>query len=105
MAASRGSRALDEAIHWALIRQREAIMEADPNDEGFVVDQALQCPYYVPLEGSWGSDWGCIMHPRSKKFGQLVFEHEWCGCASHFAEEAIGRSENSSAETEAHEPS
>jgi hypothetical protein len=77
-------RALKSFAHWALIRQRgEHALRYFPEhdeDEGL---QALHCPWYVPLEGSWGGDWGCIMHPQSEKFGQLVFEHEWCGCGHH----------------------
>jgi hypothetical protein len=42
--------------------------------------QALRCPYYVPLRGVLGSDWGLIVNPFSDKFGQVVFEHDWCGC-------------------------
>ena len=72
-----------DLVHWALIRQRRPITELDPNEDGYVEMQALHCPWYVCLEGEWGSDWGCIMHPQSQKFGQLVFEHEWCGCSHH----------------------
>ncbi len=69
------------AIHWALIRLREPITANDrKNDDDFVDMQALNCPWYIPLEGDWGSDWGAIVHPQSQKFGHLVFEHEWCGC-------------------------
>jgi hypothetical protein len=48
--------------------------------EGFVEPQALDCPYYVPLEGSLGSDWGVIVNPLSTRFGLLTFEHDYCGC-------------------------
>ncbi len=78
------TRSLKSGIHRALVRQREAIMDADPNDDGYVENQALHCPHYVPLDGEWGGDWGAILHPASRKFGQLVFEHEWCGCSTHF---------------------
>lgn len=74
-------------IHWSLIRQRQPITDNDPKEDDFVVHQALHCPYYVELSGEWGSDWGAIMHPQSEKFGQLVFEHEWCGCSWHGLEE------------------
>ncbi|SRR6266571_4995003 len=45
--------------------------------------QACFCPYYVPLKGELGSDWGVIVNPTSPKFGQLVFEHDGCGCTNH----------------------
>lgn len=78
-------RKLKSVLHWALIRSREPITKNDKkNDDDFVEMQALHCPHYVPLEGEWGMDWGAILHPHSTKFGQLVFEHEWCGCHSHF---------------------
>jgi len=77
-------RILKSTIHWSLIRLREPLRANDKADEdGFVEMQALSCPYYVPLRGEWGMDWGVIMHPHSVKFGQLVFEHEWCGCGTH----------------------
>lgn len=46
----------------------------------FVENQALHCPYYVPLEGRLGADWGVIVNPESKHFGRLMFEHDDCGC-------------------------
>lgn len=46
-------------------------------------DQALFCPYYVPLQGELGSDWGVIVNPASPKFGKVVFEHDGCGCKDH----------------------
>lgn len=42
--------------------------------------QALLCPYYVPLTGILGSDWGIVVSTVSPKFGRLVFEHDSCGC-------------------------
>ena len=42
--------------------------------------QALFCPYYVALRGPLGADWGVVVNPESTKFGQLVFEHDRCGC-------------------------
>jgi hypothetical protein len=42
--------------------------------------QALHCPYYVPLEGNLGGDWGVIVNPHSSRFGLLTFEHDDCGC-------------------------
>lgn len=50
-----------------------------PADD-FIENQALHCPYYVPLEGRLGSDWGVIVNPDSKHFGRLMFEHDDCGC-------------------------
>ena len=47
---------------------------------------AMICPYYVNLEGCLGMDWGVIVNPESKKFGQLVFEHDWCGCEDKMGE-------------------
>jgi hypothetical protein len=69
-------------IHWRLIELGEARRQVDEDvsDDGYVAAQALFCPYYNTVEGSLGSDWGVIVNPESVKFGQLVFEHEWCGC-------------------------
>jgi hypothetical protein len=41
---------------------------------------ALFCPYYVPLRGVLGADWGVVVNPDSVHFGDVVFEHDWCGC-------------------------
>ena len=46
----------------------------------WVAGQALFCPYYVPLEGRLGADWGVIVNPESDRFTQLTFEHDDCGC-------------------------
>lgn len=46
----------------------------------WVAGQALRCPYYVPLEGRLGADWGAIVNPKSTRFAQLTFEHDDCGC-------------------------
>lgn len=46
----------------------------------WVAGQALFCPYYVPLEGRLGADWGVIVHPESERFSILTFEHDDCGC-------------------------
>lgn len=70
-------------IHWRLIdatAKRDAKMDKPVSDDGYVAAQALFCPYYANLEGHLGSDWGVIVNPESVKFGQLVFEHHWCGC-------------------------
>jgi hypothetical protein len=50
----------------------------------YIETQALLCPYYVPLLGPLGSDWGVIVNPKSSKFGCLVFEHDFCGCPDHW---------------------
>lgn len=50
------------------------------DDAGGESQQALFCPYYEALEGPLGGDWGVILNPESPKFGQLVFEHDRCGC-------------------------
>lgn len=69
-------------IHWKLIELGEKLREVDVavSDDGYVAAQALFCPYYNTVEGALGADWGVILNPESQKFGQLVFEHEWCGC-------------------------
>lgn len=72
-------------VHWRLIEAtaaRDKELDAAVSDDGFVPQQALFCPYYATLEGTLGSDWGVIVNPESVKFGQLVFEHHWCGCPS-----------------------
>lgn len=52
--------------------------------------QALHCPYYVPLEGRLGADWGVIVNPESTRFGKLTFEHDDCGCPPDPDEDAEG---------------
>lgn len=42
--------------------------------------QAIFCPYYVPLQGVLGPDWGVIVNPESTRFGRVTFEHDDCGC-------------------------
>ena len=61
------------AIHDALLARR-------PSEEGVPGGQALFCPYFTPLKGTMGSDWGAILNPESVRFGQLVQEHHACGC-------------------------
>lgn len=66
-------------IHWRLLE----VTETDRTKTELKTDelnQALFCPYYVPLEGVLGADWGVVVNPRSVKFGKLVFEHWDCGC-------------------------
>ena len=50
------------------------------NERG--INQAMFCPYYVPLSGTLGFDWGICVNPESRKFGELMFEHDDCGCES-----------------------
>ena len=52
--------------------------------------QALSCPYYVPLEGTLGGDWGVIVNPASTRFTLLTFEHDDCGCPPGPDEDADG---------------
>lgn len=52
--------------------------------------QAIFCPYYVPLEGKLGYDWGVIVNPESTRFGLLTFEHDDCGCPKNPREDAEG---------------
>lgn len=49
---------------------------------GSIAGQALFCPYYVPLDGRLGADWGVIVNPGSDRFAQLTFEHDDCGSPS-----------------------
>jgi len=72
-----------EDIHWRLIGRCKPVVEAldsRVSDDGWVAAQALFCPYYNNVEGRLGGDWGVILNPESLKFGQMVFEHDWCGC-------------------------
>lgn len=52
---------------------------------GDVVDpeagQAYACPYWVPLTGVLGTDWGTVVSPDSTQFGRVIFEHDRCGCS------------------------
>ena len=69
-------------IHWCLLEVTEdtrTSLELAANE----LNQALFCPYYVPLEGRLGADWGVIVNPRSVKFSKLVFEHWDCGCPTN----------------------
>lgn len=58
---------------------------------------ALDCPYFVPLSGRLGADWGVIVNPASSRFAQLTFEHDDCGCPATATEDAqgLGRHSNS----------
>lgn len=58
--------------------------------EGQCGAQAMFCPYYVPLEGVLGFDWGVIVNPESTRFGQVTFEHDDCGCPADEHEDAEG---------------
>jgi hypothetical protein len=76
-------------IHWQLIaatEKRDHKLDAPFSDDGYVASQALFCPYYATLEGALGSDWGVILNPESVKFGEIVFEHAWCGCPTSTVE-------------------
>ena len=55
-----------------------------------VGSQALSCPYYVPLAGRLGADWGVIVNPASSRFGLLTFEHDDCGCPAESTEDDAG---------------
>ncbi len=65
-----------EELHKLLCKRLKS-KSVDPED------QAEFCPYYVPLKGELGFDWGVIVNPTSSKFGTLVFEHDGCGCKDH----------------------
>lgn len=52
--------------------------------------QAYACPYYVPISGDLGRDWGVILNPESSCFGSLVFEHDDCGCPPALDEDECG---------------
>lgn len=76
-------------LHWLLI-ERPGAMSARWSVDDQIGSQALVCPYYVPLEGKLGSDWGVIVNPESKRFGMLTFEHDDCGCPKGEAEDDEG---------------
>ena len=65
-----------DLIHNMLVKTRKS------NSNKRYINQALFCPYYVNLEGVLGADWGVIVNPESELFGELVFEHDDCGCPS-----------------------
>ena len=69
-----------DQIHKAL---SEKYFSREYKDSGIVKQPALLCPYYIPLSGTLGLDWGIIVNPSSPKFGQLVFEHDSCSCSNH----------------------
>lgn len=71
-------------LHWALV----AVACVTPVN--WSAAQALFCPYYVPLEGRLGADWGVIVNPQSSRFGRLTFEHDDCGCPPQPDEDAEG---------------
>lgn len=64
------------ALHWQLIEETKDTLERTEEESS----QALFCPYYVPLEGRLGADWGVIVNPSSSRFSKLTFEHQDCGC-------------------------
>lgn len=55
-------------------------------EDVFIEKQALDCPYYVPLKGRLGMDWGVIVNPSSARFGKPTFEHDFCGCSDGHGE-------------------
>jgi len=60
---------------------KQLIAKLHPNYKTAECDrQAGGCPFYVPLEGSFGADWGVVVNPKSSNFGKCVFEHADCGC-------------------------
>lgn len=61
-------------------RLSERCLSARYRSGDWVEGQALSCPYYVPLEGRLGADWGVIVNPRSDRFSLVTFEHDDCGC-------------------------
>jgi hypothetical protein len=63
-------------LHMRLIERERPTGPVGDDDEC----QALFCPYYVPLNGRLGADWGVIVNPASSRFGLLTFEHADCGC-------------------------
>ena len=63
---------------------------SDRYQQGQCGAQALHCPYYVPLEGRLGADWGVIVNPESSRFGLLTFEHDDCGCPASDTEDDEG---------------
>lgn len=65
-------------IHQALIRRWYRGDGTSP--EGETYRQAEFCPYWVKLSGYLGYDWGVQVNPESSKFGDILFEHDDCGC-------------------------
>ncbi len=66
------------AVHQALIRRWSC--EDGETPDGETYRQAEFCPYWVKLSGALGFDWGVQVNPESSKFGDLIFEHDDCGC-------------------------
>lgn len=67
-----------DEVHQALIRRWWRQDGMSPNGE--TERQAEFCPYWVKLSGQLGYDWGVQVNPESGKFGEVVFEHDDCGC-------------------------
>ena len=77
-------------LHWLLIQKLHR--QDGYRDSSYETShQALFCPYYVTLEGVLGADWGVVVNPESPFFGQLVFEHDWCGCPGDPPEHHSGK--------------
>jgi hypothetical protein len=43
-------------------------------------DAARFCPYFVPLAGELGGEWGVIVNPASARFATVTAEGDRCGC-------------------------
>lgn len=80
-----------ELHHWLIERcKSDVAKERWATRDREIGAQALHCPYYVPLEGTLGSDWGVIVNPDSSRFALLTFEHDDCGCPPAADEHADG---------------
>lgn len=76
-------------LHKLLAKEALSAKYNDPKvDE--IGAQAIYCPYYVPLAGQLGADWGVIVNPKSARFARLTFEHDDCGCPRTRTEEIDG---------------
>lgn len=49
---------------------------ADP--DGAYPDCAMDCRWFVPVEGMAGADYGVCTNPASHRCGLLTFEHQGC---------------------------
>ena len=74
-----------------------AVALSERYEQGQCGAQAIFCPYYVPLEGRLGADWGVIVNPESSRFGLLTFEHDDCGCPVSDTEDPEGWGRHSGA--------
>lgn len=60
---------------------RNRAVEAGDDPDRWGVEQCGQCRYWLPLDGSWGFDWGVCSNPASDFDAQARFEHD--GCEHH----------------------